>query len=141
MTLPQALRRENYMKPIRGTEELAFSEQSLIVHIKQIFKEFEEDRPSKRRVRTNMVTPDAGLPTFRSYMDVKEWFMTNTVDQHGKPLTFTHDGEEIKISLKGKPYYSRRDGTPDLSFEENQVFLKLLFNYKYLLEAAITGSV
>ncbi len=139
MTLQQALKKENYMKPIKGFETLAFCEEALIIHIKQIFKEFDEDRPSKRRVRTNMVTPATGLPQFRSYMDVMEWFKTNTLNSKGKPLTFEFENEEVKISLKGKAYYNKRDTTPDLSFEENQAFLKLLFNYKHLIEKAIKG--
>ena len=139
MTLQNALREQHYMKEIRGFDEVAFSKQALIIHIKQIFKEFEEERPSKRRVQTNLVIPETGLPKFRSYMDVLEFFKTNTRDRHGNALTFEFEGKTVKVSLKGELYYSTKDGTPDMGFDDSQRFLKTLYNYKHLLEAAIKG--
>lgn len=141
MTEAQALREDNFMKPIRGFDnELAFCKTALLQHIKNIYKDFEEDKPSKRRVRTNMVTPDKGLPNFRSYMDVREFLLTTNTNKKGQALTFNIDGKEIKISTFGKPYFSTKDGSPDLTFDECGLFYKTLFNYKFMLEESLAGN-
>ncbi len=139
MTLSQALRKENYMKPIRGTEELAFSEQSLIILIKQIFNDFESDKPSKRRVRTNIVVTKGEIPSFRSYMDVKSWLEVNNTNKSGKPLAFKFEEETVKISSFGKPYYHDKDSMPDLTFDDCGRFYKTLYNFKFMLEDALKG--
>jgi len=138
MTLAQAKDHRRWMLPVQGyPQTLAYCEDALMAHIEKIYKEFEEDRPSKRRTRTNMVTSGTEIPSFRSFMDVMAYLKTNTKNIKGNPLTFDFEGEEVKISLKGKAYYSKRDNTPDLSFEDNGRFCKLLYNYKHLLQDAM----
>ena len=141
MTINQALDRRNYMKPIRGFDNtLAFCEEALIQHIKNIYKDFENERPSARKkTRTNFIIPDKGVPSFRSYMDVREFLQTRTTSESGKALTFTFEDQEVKISKFGKPYFSSKNGTPDLTFDECGRFYKTLYNYKFMLEEAISA--
>ena len=113
---------------------------ALKLHIKRIFEDFEKERPSARRsVSRKLYCPPVGLPDFRSYMDVLKWIKTNTQNAKGTALTFEFEGEEVKISTHGKAYYSKRAGAPDLSFEENTAFMKLLYNFKHLILDAQKG--
>ncbi len=140
MTLNQAKDNKRWMLPVQGyPQTLAYCEDALLAHIEKIYKDFEEDRPSKRRVRSNLVSGEWVIPNFRSFMDVMEWMKTNTKNKKGTALTFDFEGEEVKISLKGKAYYSKRDTTPDLSFEDNGRLFKLLYNYKHLIQNAMEG--
>ncbi len=140
MTRQQAKDPRRWMCPLVGyPQDLAYSHDALIAHIDKIYDEFEADRPSKRRTRTNIVTNGDTIPEFRSFMDVMNYVKTNTLNKQGKALTFDFEGDEVKISLQGKAYYSRRDNTPDLSFEDNSRFFKLLYNYKHLMVDAYNG--
>jgi len=142
MTLQQALREDNFMKPIRGFEnEKVLCKEALIQHIRNIYSDFEKERPSKKnRTPRNFVIPDKGIPEFRSYMDVREFLLTKTIDSKGKALTFNFEDKIVKISTKGVPYWANKNGTPDLSFTDAGRFFKTLYNYKFLLEEAIQGG-
>ena len=138
MTIKQASDPRRWMIPLQGYPQTkAYCEDALIAHIEKIYKEFEEDRPSKRRSRTNTVLNGDAIPQFRSFMDVMEYLKTHTKNKSGGALTFEFNNEEVKMSTKGKAYYSQRDNTPDLSFEDNGQLMKLLFNYRHLLTSAI----
>ena len=143
MTEAQALREDNFMKPIRGfDDEKAFCKSALMQHIKNIYKDFDNERPSARRTsRKNMVIPNKGIPNFRSYMDVKTFLEKVNTGNDGKPLSFQFEDKTVKVSSFGKPYYHDLDSMPDLSFEDSGRFYKTLYNYKFLLEEAINTQV
>ncbi len=129
------------MKEIRGFDEKAFCKSALIQHIKNIYTDFENERPSKKsRVRTNTVVPSGEIPQFRSYMDVREFLLTNTKNAKGKQLMFEFEGSVVGISTYGKPYWAKKDSMADLTFDEAGRLYKTLFNYKFILEEALAGE-
>ena len=96
------------------------------------YKDKDKDKDNNKDKYNNKEKDiETSLFNFRSYMDVKEWLETNPL-VNGKNKQFEFEGELIKVSSKGVPYY--QSSQRDMDFNKRKVFYRYLFDNQGLLK-------